>query len=77
MIRRSYNMERIPDDVVRGAQVRLVIENVHEAQSEDAKHVQCQRYEKLVEEAVVAPANAVVYPRTVMVKRLRKQKTMT
>ena len=58
------------DDAFRGRQVAPVIEHVDEAEDEDGCHVEREGDEKHEEIAVVAPADAVVHPRAVVVKYL-------
>lgn len=57
-------------DAFRGRQVAPVIEQVDEAEDEDCCHVEREGDEKHEEIAVVAPADAVVHPRAVVVKYL-------
>lgn len=52
------------------AQPILAVEHKHQAEHEDAQHVQGQRDEEEEEEPVVPPADAVVHPRAVVVERL-------
>lgn len=53
------------------AQPILAVEHEDQAQHEDAEHVQGQRDEEEEEEPIVASANAIVNPRTVVVECLR------
>lgn len=53
------------------AQPILAVEHEDQAQHEDAEHVQGQRDEEEEEEPIVAPPDAVVHPRTVVVECLR------
>lgn len=50
-----------------------VVQDVYEAECEDGDHVKRQREQKEKEVAVVSPPDAVVHPRTVMVKVLGKE----
>lgn len=65
---------RIRDDNVRFPEKVGFIFFQHDdpdAHTEDAHHVYSQRNKKHEEEAVVSPANAVIYPWAVMVKGLK------
>lgn len=63
---------RIRDSAVQLPQFIHVVQDVYEAKGEDTDHVTCQRQQKQEEIAVVSPPDAVVHPRTVMVKVLRR-----
>jgi hypothetical protein len=52
-----------------------VVEYEQKTQNEDTQHVNSQRQQKLKKIAVVAPTDAVVDPRTVMIEHLKWQTT--
>lgn len=54
-----------------------MVQDVYEAEGEDADHVNRQRQQKQEEVAVVSPPDAVVHPGTMMVKVLRGEITLT
>jgi hypothetical protein len=51
--------------------VILLVEDVNEAEDEDGRHVNRQRYEEHEEVPVVTPADAVVHPRAVVIENLK------
>lgn len=48
----------------------VIVHDVVQAESEYAQHMNAERYKEEEEEPVVPPPDAVVHPRTVVVKRL-------
>lgn len=67
---------RIRDSAVQLPQFVHVVQDVYEAEGEDADHVSCQRQQKQEEVAVVSPPDAVVHPGTVMVEVLSGEHQM-
>ena len=55
------------------AQLVLVLKHIDKAEGKEAEHVDGERNKKLEEVAVVAPTDAVVHPRAVMVKHLHTE----
>jgi len=55
----------------------LVVPDVDHTQRKYAEHVHGQRQQKLKEVSVIPTTDAVVYPRTVVIERLRKQHNTT
>lgn len=58
------------DDAVVRVEAVLVVQDVDQAQGKDGDHVRAQKDQEEEEVAVVAPPDAVVHPRAVVVKRL-------
>jgi len=52
------------------SELLLMMKDVNQAEHKDTNHVETQRYQEHEEVSVVSPANAVVDPRTVVVKDL-------
>lgn len=71
--KKHRQVPRIRDKAVQAPQVILVVQDIHEAQGEHANHVNGERQQKQEEVAIVPPPDAVVHPRTVMVKVLGRK----
>ena len=69
-IYKKYWTQRIRDDVRRSLQIILMVPDVDHAQCKYTEHVHRQRQQKLKEVPVIPTTNAVIYPRTVMIKCL-------
>lgn len=49
-----------------------MMQNEYQAQRKNADHVKTERYEKEKEEPIITPPNAVIHPRTMMIKCLKQ-----
>lgn len=65
---------RIRDGAVKLPQPVHVVQHVHEAEGEDADHVDGERQQEQEEVAVVSPPDAVVDPGAVMIEILTELK---
>jgi len=65
---------KIRDDVIRCGENCFVVQNVNHTERENTEHMKTERDEKLEEVAVITTTNAVIYPRTVVVKHLQNRR---
>jgi len=66
----QHKTQRIQQYVIYCCKWQAVVQDVYQTECQDTDNKDNKRDEKLNKESIIAAANAVVHPRTVMIKRL-------